>query len=267
MYEYLIHTRYFTAGTKVAVYGTQDSVDVDGQATTSYAVDGVIVGSYTAPIIAPGYVTTGTLFFQSKDLVNGMHTLVITTTNGTQPNRFLLDYFSYTGLPIVPSSSSPQSSSPQPSPSLSSSSLSWSPLSLGPSLSSSLPSSSLSSPSLSSPSPSPQSSLSLTLSSSSLSLSPLSLSMSSITGSNDAPGSTAILPSTNSAVPGSSQSPLATHTSSSRTRVGAIVGGVLGGIALLVAALPLFMFKKRKNRKKESLPQEVHLPGESFSLY
>lgn len=260
MYEYLIHTRYFTAGTKVAVYGTQGSVDVDGQATTSYAVDGVIVGSYTAPIIAPGYVTTGTLFFQSKDLANGMHTLVITTTNGTQPNRFLLDYFSYTGLPIVPSSSSPQSSSPQPSPSLSSSSLSWSPLSLGPSLSSSLPSSSLSSPS-----PSPQSSLSLP--SSSLSLSPLSLSMSSITGSNDAPGSTAILPSTNSAVPGSSQSPLATHTSSSRTRVGAIVGGVLGGIALLVAALPLFMFKKRKNRKKESLPQEVHLPGESFSLY
>lgn len=260
MYEYLIHTRYFTAGTKVAVYGTQDSVDVDGQATTSYAVDGVIVGSYTAPIIAPGYVTTGTLFFQSKDLVNGMHTLVITTTNGTQPNRFLLDYFSYTGLPIVPSSSSPQSSSPQPSPSLSSSSLSWSPLSLGPSLSSSLPSSSLSSPS-----PSPQSSLSLP--SSSLSLSPLSLSMSSITGSNDAPGSTAILPSTNSAVPGSSQSPLATHTSSLRIRVGAIVGGVLGGIALLVAALLLFMFKKRKNRKKESLPQEVHLPGESFSLY
>ena len=260
MYEYLIHTRYFTAGTKVAVYGTQDSVDVDGQATTSYAVDGVIVGSYTAPIIAPGYVTTGTLFFQSKDLVNGMHTLVITTTNGTQPNRFLLDYFSYTGLPIVPLSSSPQSSSPQPSPSLSSSSLSSSPLSSGQSLSSSLPSSSLSSPS-----PSPQSSLSLP--SSSLSLSPLSLSMSSITGSNDAPGSTAILPSTNSAVPGSSQSPLATHTSSSRTRVGAIVGGVLGGIALLVAALPLFMFKKRKNRKKESLPQEVHLPGESFSLY
>lgn len=260
MYEYLIHTRYFTAGTKVAVYGTQDSVDVDGQATTSYAVDGVIVGSYTAPIIAPGYVTTGTLFFQSKDLANGMHTLVITTTNGTQPNRFLLDYFSYTGLPIVPSSSSPQSSSPQPSPSLSSSSLSSSPLSSGQSLSSSLPSSSLSSPS-----PSPQSSLSLP--SSSLSLSPLSLSMSSITGSNDAPGSTAILPSTNSAVPGSSQSPLATHTSSSRTRVGAIVGGVLGGIALLVAALPLFMFKKRKNRKKESLPQEVHLPGESFSLY
>lgn len=260
MYEYLIHTRYFTAGTKVAVYGTQGSVDVDGQATTSYAVDGVIVGSYTAPIIAPGYVTTGTLFFQSKDLANGMHTLVITTTNGTQPNRFLLDYFSYTGLPIVPSSSSPQSSSPQPSPSLSSSSLSSSPLSSGQSLSSSLPSSSLSSPS-----PSPQSSLSLP--SSSLSLSPLSLSMSSITGSNDAPGSTAILPSTNSAVPGSSQSPLATHTSSSRTRVGAIVGGVLGGIALLVAALPLFMFKKRKNRKKESLPQEVHLPGESFSLY
>lgn len=260
MYEYLIHTRYFTAGTKVAVYGTQGSVDVDGQATTSYAVDGVIVGSYTAPIIAPGYVTTGTLFFQSKDLANGMHTLVITTTNGTQPNRFLLDYFSYTGLPIVPLSSSPQSSSPQPSPSLSSSSLSSSPLSSGQSLSSSLPSSSLSSPS-----PSPQSSLSLP--SSSLSLSPLSLSMSSITGSNDAPGSTAILPSTNSAVPGSSQSPLATHTSSSRTRVGAIVGGVLGGIALLVAALPLFMFKKRKNRKKESLPQEVHLPGESFSLY
>lgn len=260
MYEYLIHTRYFTAGTKVAVYGTQDSVDVDGQATTSYAVDGVIVGSYTAPIIAPGYVTTGTLFFQSKDLANGMHTLVITTTNGTQPNRFLLDYFSYTGLPIVPSSSSPQSSSPQPSPSLSSSSLSSSPLSSGQSLSSSLPSSSLSSPS-----PSPQSSLSLP--SSSLSLSPLSLSMSSITGSNDAPGSTAILPSTNSAVPGSSQSPLATHTSSLRIRVGAIVGGVLGGIALLVAALLLFMFKKRKNRKKESLPQEVHLPGESFSLY
>lgn len=260
MYEYLIHTRYFTAGTKVAVYGTQDSVDVDGQATTSYAVDGVIVGSYTAPIIAPGYVTTGTLFFQSKDLVNGMHTLVITTTNGTQPNRFLLDYFSYTGLPIVPLSSSPQSSSPQPSPSLSSSSLSSSPLSSGQSLSSSLPSSSLSSPS-----PSPQSSLSLP--SSSLSLSPLSLSMSSITGSNDAPGSTAILPSTNSAVPGSSQSPLATHTSSLRIRVGAIVGGVLGGIALLVAALLLFMFKKRKNRKKESLPQEVHLPGESFSLY
>ena len=91
--------------------------------------------------------------------------------------------------------------------------------------------------------------------------------MSSITGSNDAPGSTAILPSTNSAVPGSSQSPLATHTSSLRIRVGAIVGGVLGGIALLVAALLLFMFKKRKNRKKESLPQEVHLPGESFSLY
>lgn len=260
MYEYLIHTRYFTAGTKVAVYGTQGSVDVDGQATTSYAVDGVIVGSYTAPIIAPGYVTTGTLFFQSKDLVNGMHTLVITTTNGTQPNRFLLDYFSYTGLPIVPLSSSPQSSSPQPSPSLSSSSLSSSPLSSGQSLSSSLPSSSLSSPS-----PSPQSSLSLP--SSSLSLSPLSLSMSSITGSNDAPGSTAILPSTNSAVPGSSQSPLATHTSSLRIRVGAIVGGVLGGIALLVAALLLFMFKKRKNRKKESLPQEVHLPGESFSLY
>ena len=105
---------YLFLGTKITVFGTQGSINVDGQPTTTYAIDGVVVATYAAPMIAPGYVTTGTIFFKSQTLADGNHTLVITTTNGTLPNRYLLDYFQYTASPFV-SSSSISSSSNTPS--------------------------------------------------------------------------------------------------------------------------------------------------------
>ena len=77
-----------------------------------------------------------------------------------------------------------------------------------------------------------------------------------------------MLSSTTSTVPISSQSPLAAHNSSSRARVGLIVGGVLGGVALLLGAtLLVVMLKRRENRRKYLLLQDAHLLGESVLLF
>ena len=177
----------FPPGVHIAVFGSQGSIDVDGQPTTTYAIDGEVVANYTSPVIAPGYFTINTVFFQSQTLVDGDHTLVITTTNGTRPNRYWLDYFQYTASPVVSSSSSTSSSSV----------------------------------------------LSSTVQPSSSSSSPVSSSTSAV-------------------------------SSSSRVKVGPIVGGVLGGIAILViAALLLFICVKiRRNKRKVSpSPLDSPLPG------
>ena len=159
-----------------------------GQPTTTYAIDGEVLGTYTAPVIAPGYFTTRNVFFQSQTLPDGDHTLVITTTNGTKPNIYVLDFFQYTASPVESSSSS----------------TSWSSVS-----------------------------------------------------------SSTVQPSSSSSSPISSSSTSAV-SSSSRVKVGPIVGGVLGGIAILVIAVLLLFIclKIRRNKRKVSpSPLDSHLPG------
>ncbi|KAI0784870.1 hypothetical protein C8Q75DRAFT_696081, partial [Abortiporus biennis] len=105
-------TAKFTfTGTQVTVFGSQGSVDVYGQPTTTYTIDGVTVGRYTTPVIQPGFFTALTQFFQSDTLSAGEHTLVITNVNGTSPNVFWLDYIQYISSPVSTNQpSSPTSS-------------------------------------------------------------------------------------------------------------------------------------------------------------
>ena len=89
------------AGNKIAVYGCQGSTESSGQPTTTYAIDGVVISRYTAPIVTMENLTDDTLFFESSDLPNGNHKLLITVTNGTQPNTYYLDYLNYTSSVVV----------------------------------------------------------------------------------------------------------------------------------------------------------------------
>ena len=69
------------------------SVDVHGVPTTQYDVDGSVLGTYTAPVIAPGFFIGNQTYFISPNLSPGEHQLTITNLNGTTPNVFWLDYF------------------------------------------------------------------------------------------------------------------------------------------------------------------------------
>lgn len=144
-----------------------------------------MVSTYTAPVIAPGYFTINTVFFQSTTLPDGEHTLEITFTNATRPNRYWLDYIQYTAS-ITPSESS---------------------------------SSSLSSTDLPSP---------------------------------------ALEPSSSTVSQSEVASPSGAASSSSRTQVGPIVGGTLGGIAIIVIAallLLIYLRLRRRDSKKVSSPE------------
>ena len=230
-------------GTKITVYGHQGSIDVDGQPTTIYAIDGVVLGSYTSPIIAPGLFTDGTLFFQSPDLSNANHTLVITMTNGTQPNRYYLDYLNYTASPLV-------------------SSLSISTSKGAPGMTA-LPSSS----NVASISLQPSSFTPTSKGASSVTIQPNSAS------SGDTPSSSAFV-ETSRSISGSasltpSQLTSVSNTSSSPTQVGPIIGGVLGGIAFFIAfaSLLFICLKQRKRRTEHSCPRTEQIPGEFLWSY
>ena len=74
------------------------SVDVHGVPTTQYDVDGTVFGTYTAPVIAPGFFIGNQTYFISPNLSSGEHQLTVTNLNGTTPNVFWLDYIAF--LPV-----------------------------------------------------------------------------------------------------------------------------------------------------------------------
>ncbi|KAI0758008.1 hypothetical protein C8Q74DRAFT_292343 [Fomes fomentarius] len=94
-------------GTGIEVIGTVQSSASDGYPTTTYAIDGDLIGTYTPPFVNNGDQLFNVSFFAKRDLTSGEHTIVITNTNGTSPNFFWLDYFlvdsaSVPGIPDVP---------------------------------------------------------------------------------------------------------------------------------------------------------------------
>ncbi|OBZ65991.1 hypothetical protein A0H81_14034 [Grifola frondosa] len=93
-------------GTGMEVYSAIGSIDVYGQPVTEYTVDGAVMGTYDAPVIAPGYYESKVMVFRSPLLSAADHKHVITNVNGTYPCEFWLDYILYT-----PSQSSMTSSS------------------------------------------------------------------------------------------------------------------------------------------------------------
>ncbi|EJF62126.1 hypothetical protein DICSQDRAFT_146415 [Dichomitus squalens LYAD-421 SS1] len=80
-------------GTGIQVVGTLERSDKYGQPTTSYAIDGETVGTYTAPFTPDLHTGWNTTFFSKRDLSPETHEVVVTNTNGTSPNVFWLDYF------------------------------------------------------------------------------------------------------------------------------------------------------------------------------
>ena len=80
-------------GTGIQVVGTLERSDKYGQPTSSYAIDGETVGSYTAPFTPELHTGWNTTFFAKHDLSPGTHEIVVTNVNGTSPNVFWLDYF------------------------------------------------------------------------------------------------------------------------------------------------------------------------------
>ncbi|OBZ70329.1 hypothetical protein A0H81_09597 [Grifola frondosa] len=106
-------------GTAVDVYGSLGSIDVYGQPVTTYAIDGIVLGTYVAPIIAPGFAYLNQSFFVSPILPAGDHELVITNINGTQPTTYWLDFLVYTPS-VSLSNSTSVSSTPISGPSTSS---------------------------------------------------------------------------------------------------------------------------------------------------
>ena len=216
------------------MYGYQGPIDTSGQPTTTYAIDGVVAGSYTAPVIAPGSSLLSALFFQSPDLPNMAHTLVITMINGTQPNTYYLRYLDLTGslLASSPSLATPSGASSgtaQPS---------VAPIPLQPS--SSIPTPSRASiATAQSNTPSSRATQSAT--------------------SKDISQS-----SSGSATPPPSQSTSVSNASSSPTRVGPIIGGVLGGIIFLIAfaSFLYICLKKRESKLDHPSSQIEQIPGE-----
>ena len=204
------------------------------------------MGSYTAPIIAPGAFTDGTLFFQSPDLPNANHTLVITLTNGTQPNAYFFDYLDYTTSPLVSSSfistsSATSSETSQPS--------SESIASIPSQSSSSIPTSSRV--------------YRVTIESSPASSgAPQSSSASNSAAQSNTVSSGIVQSSSGNASPTPSQSISVSNTSSSPTRIGPIIGGALGGVVFLIAFATL-LFTCLKKSKIEHPPSHIEqIPGE-----
>ena len=82
-------------GTLIVVVGSLGSVDVYGIPTSSYAIDGIVLANYTAPVIDSSLFQSDVTFFTSPYLTAGTHNLVITNLNGTAPNIFWIDYLMY----------------------------------------------------------------------------------------------------------------------------------------------------------------------------
>ncbi|KAI0737773.1 hypothetical protein C8Q80DRAFT_1210820 [Daedaleopsis nitida] len=66
----------------------------NGRPTTTYTIDGELVGTYTAPFTALGATQYNVTFFSKRDLSPGSHHLVIThQLDSSRPATFWLDYF------------------------------------------------------------------------------------------------------------------------------------------------------------------------------
>ncbi|KAH9933602.1 uncharacterized protein BXZ73DRAFT_100984 [Epithele typhae] len=81
------------SGTGVQVFGQVGPSSLYGQPTTQYAVDGKKISTYTAPFTPTDTTSYNVSFFAMHGLNAADHELVITTTNGTAPNTFWLDFF------------------------------------------------------------------------------------------------------------------------------------------------------------------------------
>ncbi|KAH9939413.1 uncharacterized protein BXZ73DRAFT_99618 [Epithele typhae] len=79
-------------GTQVSVWGLVGSNDVHGWPTTTYAIDGNVLGTFTAPQVDPPSFRVNVTFFSSDTLAAGQHELTITNVNGTAPNVYWLDF-------------------------------------------------------------------------------------------------------------------------------------------------------------------------------
>lgn len=85
--------RSLPLGTSVSVYGTVPVTSSDPLVPEStYKLDSASAVTYTSPSVKTEQYHQ--LFFQSPELSNEQHTLVITTVKPNTP--FLLDYFAYT---------------------------------------------------------------------------------------------------------------------------------------------------------------------------
>ena len=76
-------------GTSVYVYGTVAPTTVP--AVTNYTIDGGVPFNFVAPIV--DFAAGDVCFYQSPNLVDGVHTLVI--TNLADDAAFWFDYLSY----------------------------------------------------------------------------------------------------------------------------------------------------------------------------
>ncbi|PIL37745.1 hypothetical protein GSI_01439 [Ganoderma sinense ZZ0214-1] len=207
-------TATFTfTGTQVIVVGSLGSVDVHGIPTSRYTLDGSDVGSYTAPVVAPGFFRLNVTFFSSRTLAPGDHTLVITNVNGTSPNVFWLDYVEY-----IASAASTTTTSSSSSSSPSSSSLTTTPAT------SSSPSSSSSSSQQLTTSSTPPASNQLT------------------------PTTSLSFPASSQTPPSDTNTSTTPASSSSHNHTGAIAGGIVGGAALLLALALLLVCLRRRRR-------------------
>ncbi|KAI0638697.1 hypothetical protein C8Q77DRAFT_1244263 [Trametes polyzona] len=103
-------------GTGVRVIGTLGPSDKNGQPTTTYSIDGKVVGTYSGPLVPSGQTQYNVTFFSARDLSPGDHIVLINNTDGTSPNVFWLDYFLIDPLPSATSSqgSTVETINPQP---------------------------------------------------------------------------------------------------------------------------------------------------------
>ncbi|KAI0677767.1 hypothetical protein C8Q78DRAFT_109702 [Trametes maxima] len=101
-------------GTGIQVVGTIEPSGLNGRPTTTYSIDGKLVGSFEAPFLADGPARYNVTFYAIHNLTAGDHEILINNTNGTGPNVFWLDYFLVdtspeTLSPPVSTTSSPES--------------------------------------------------------------------------------------------------------------------------------------------------------------
>ena len=224
------------------VVGSLGSVDVHGVPTSLYTLDGAAAGSYTAPVIAPGFFRLNVTFFSSQALSPGAHTLVITNVNGTSPNVFWLDYVEYLPAAVGSTAASSEQSPPTTS------------------TSQSTTSSSQSQPLGTSSTPAASSSAQA---GSSLSTAASRPPISTIDTTAAAPDPTSS--QTSSSLPNSNSN--APATSTSHSHAGAIAGGVVGGAALVLSlAVLLFVYLRRRRRRRGVMSTSDPCKSQSPSL-
>ncbi|TFK81128.1 hypothetical protein K466DRAFT_604747 [Polyporus arcularius HHB13444] len=234
-------------GTGVQVVGILDASVHDGQPTTMYTLDGVVVDTYNAPWTSER--TFDVVFYVNRSLSPADHTIEITNVNGTSPNLFWLDYFLVDAAPTSGATTSTTSRPPTFSASSSTSSSSSSSFIrvtttrlVSETRTSVTPTSAISTTSITA-------SLNLTASR------PTSFTGDNITSTTFQTGSTVSLLSSPASSRSSSASAMATAqgpTSSSASRVATIgvsAGGAVG-VVLLAVALALWW---RLGRRKAAL--------------